>query len=110
LYIIRQGKIIETKATKIAIGGQQKDQQRIYENHEFELQNGDTIYLTTDGYADQFGGDKNKKLTTTKFKEMLLQIQNMTMQEQEIYLADFIEKWRSANEQVDDICVIGIRI
>jgi serine phosphatase RsbU (regulator of sigma subunit) len=110
LYIIRQGKLIETKATKIAIGGQQKDQQRIYENHEFELQNGDTIYLTTDGYADQFGGDKNKKLTTTKFKEMLLNIQNMTMQEQEIYLADFIEKWRSANEQVDDICVIGIRI
>lgn len=110
LYIIRQGELIETKATKMAIGGQQIDQQRIYENHEFELQKGDTIYLTTDGYADQFGGDKNKKLTTTKFKEMLLQIQDMTMQEQEIHLADFIEKWRGENEQVDDICVIGIRI
>ena len=110
LYLIRNGELIETKATKMPIGGQQKNEERFYQNHEFELQKNDTIYLTTDGYADQFGGEKGKKLTTSKFKEMLVSIQHLSMSEQEKYLSNFIENWRGANEQIDDICVIGIRV
>jgi serine phosphatase RsbU (regulator of sigma subunit) len=74
------------------------------------LQKNDTIYLTTDGYADQFGGERGKKLTTSKFKEMLLSIQHLSMPEQEAFLSDFIINWRGTNEQVDDICIIGIRV
>jgi len=109
-YIVRNGELVETKATKIPIGGQQKNEERFYQNHEFELQKNDTIYLTSDGYADQFGGEKGKKLTTSKFKEMLISIQHLSMTEQEKFLSDFILNWRGFNEQVDDICIIGIRV
>ena len=72
------------------------------------------MYICTDGYADQFGGNdsqiKGKKLMTKKFKEILLNIQDKTMKNQEIYLNDFIENWISNTEQIDDILVIGIQL
>jgi serine phosphatase RsbU (regulator of sigma subunit) len=111
LYLIRNGELIEVKATKMAIGGQQNDQQRIYENHELELQKGDTIYLSTDGYADQFGGDTGeKKLTKKRFKDLILSIQSKTLQEQGIALDKFITAYRKEIEQIDDILVIGVQI
>ena len=71
---------------------------------------GDMLYLSSDGFADQFGGEKGKKLTTKKMKEELLKISKRTMPEQETYLNTTIESWRVNIEQLDDICVIGIRI
>lgn len=62
------------------------------------------------GYADTFGEKENKKITTKKFKEILLSIQDKSMKEQEKYLDDFIENWKAGTEQVDDILVIGIRV
>jgi len=111
IWIIRkdQSEIEEMKATKKAIGGFTEDNQ-FFETHELKLQQGDTLYIFTDGYADQFGGIEGKKLMTKKFKETLLEIQNKTMQEQEIHLNTFIDNWQGKKEQVDDILVIGIRI
>ena len=63
----------------------------------------------TDGYADQFG-HTGKKLMTKKFREILIEIQHLTMDEQEKYLNDFIEGWKKGADQVDDILVIGVRI
>jgi serine phosphatase RsbU (regulator of sigma subunit) len=74
------------------------------------LQKGDTIYLFTDGYSDQFGGEKNKKFTKVKFKELLLSIQNLTMKEQRDVHYNAHTQWRGTQEQVDDICVIGVRV
>lgn len=101
--------IEEIKATKNAIGGFTENDQH-FETHEIQLQQGDTFYIFTDGYADQFGGEKGKKFTTKKFKQTLLEIQNMSMQEQEKLLSDVMDAWSSNTEQVDDILVIGIRI
>ena len=74
-----------------------------------KLEQGDTFYICTDGYADQFS-EKDKKLTTKNFKEILVNIQNKTMKEQEVYLDNFIEKWKAKTEQIDDILVIGVRL
>ncbi|MGE0566473.1 MAG: SpoIIE family protein phosphatase [Bacteroidia bacterium] len=111
LWLIRKGTnvITEYKPTKASIGGFTKLEQE-FVSHNIELNKGDTIYLFSDGYADTFGGEKDKKLTTRKFKEQLISIQNLEMKEQEKHLTDFIEDWRGSVEQIDDILVIGIRV
>lgn len=110
IWIIRNNsnELEEIKATKKAIGGFTDDEQH-FEQHELQFNSGDTFYLFTDGYADQFG-HSGKKLMTKKFREMLIDIQRLSMHEQEKHLNDFIENWKQDTEQVDDILVIGVRI
>ncbi len=110
LWIIRkdQLEIEEIKATKFAIGGLTEDTQE-FAKHTIGLQKGDAIYLFSDGYADQFS-PQDKKLMTRKFKEIILSIQNKTMEEQKEYLGSFIDEWKGNMEQTDDILVIGVRV
>jgi serine phosphatase RsbU (regulator of sigma subunit) len=110
LWIVRNGKneIEETKATKVAIGGLTEDDQE-FTKHTFDLQKGDTIYIFSDGYADQFS-PADKKLMTKKFKENILEIQNQTMAQQKQFLEKFINNWKAGMEQTDDILVIGVRV
>ncbi|PJC62116.1 MAG: hypothetical protein CO022_06235 [Flavobacteriales bacterium CG_4_9_14_0_2_um_filter_32_27] len=113
LYIIRPtvGKtfeLIEIKPNKQSIG--KIDNPEAYSTHTFELMKGDTLYLFTDGYADQFGGEKGKKLMYKPFKQMLLEFQEKSMEEQQEILEKHFENWRGDLEQVDDVCVIGVRI
>lgn len=111
LWIIRKDthNIEETKATKHAIAGFTEEQQQ-FEEHNLELQKGDSIYLFTDGYADQFGGELSKKLTSKSLKKLLLAQQHHNMNEQRMYYTEFIDKWMSGQEQVDDILLLGIKI
>jgi serine phosphatase RsbU (regulator of sigma subunit) len=111
LWIIRKEHAVveEIKGTRKAIGGFTEDDQH-FDSHELKLQAGDTFYIATDGYADQFGGESGKKLMTKKFKEILLDIQDKPMQEQKKHLNKFIENWKAEAEQVDDILVIGVRL
>ena len=111
LWVIKNNttEVEEIKATKHAIGGLTADNQ-IFEEHQIDLQKGDTFYLFSDGYADQFGGPNRKKLMTKKFKEILISIQHLSMLKQQEHLGNFIEEWRGNNEQIDDILVIGIRV
>ncbi len=110
-WFVRKGQkvIEEIQATKQAIGGFTEDNQN-YDTHEIKIQQGDTFYIFSDGYSDTFGGQEGKKLTIKKFKQILLDIQNRTMQEQEKHLDDFIENWKADIEQVDDILIIGVRL
>ncbi|HRG58983.1 MAG TPA: SpoIIE family protein phosphatase [Bacteroidia bacterium] len=100
--------LLEYKATKAAIGGLTDDKQT-FQLNEIQLQKGDTIYLSSDGFADQFS-PADKKLMTKRFKEILLGIQHLTMPEQGNYLDNFITEWRGNMEQTDDILVIGVRV
>lgn len=111
IWIVRQGQntIEEIKATKSAIGGLTSDTQ-FFENRSIELNPGDTIYIFTDGYADQFSGITGKKIMTKKFKNILLEIQSKPMNEQKTFLNNFVEGWRGDSEQVDDILIIGVRV
>jgi serine phosphatase RsbU (regulator of sigma subunit) len=110
IWIIRKDtrEVQEIKATKTAIGGLTPTDQT-FDQHEIILHPGDTIYLTSDGYADQFSPE-DKKLMTRKFKEVLLSICDKPMHEQEKHLRDFHVNWKGLMEQTDDILVIGIRI
>lgn len=109
VYLFKQGEFSEIKATKVAIGGHTMRTQE-FEQHEMILSKGDTFYLCTDGYADQFGGEKNKKMTTSRFKDLLKGMQNKNMDEQKDELYNAMNTWKGNNEQVDDVLVIGIRI
>ena len=110
LWIIRKGspEVEEIKGTKKGIGGR-TDHSAHFDTHTLKLQAGDTLYICTDGFADQFSGHNGKKLMTRKFKQILLEIQNKTMSEQEKYLEHFFENWRAETEQIDDVLVIGVR-
>jgi serine phosphatase RsbU (regulator of sigma subunit) len=97
------------KANKCAIGGFTEDHQ-VFESHELDLQKGEALYLFTDGYADQFGGEFGKKLTAKKFREGLISVANEPMTKQKFYLDNLVEIWKGKEFQVDDILVIGIKV
>lgn len=109
LWIVRNNKLIETKATKMSIGGTTPDSQ-LFQNHVVELQPGDMVYLSSDGYADQFGGIEGKKLMTKNLKEFLCSIVAESPQTQLKLLQTHFQEWKGKNEQVDDVCVLGVRI
>ena len=108
LWIIRNGELIETKANKQPIG--QFDNPEPYTTHSFDLVQGDSIYVFSDGYVDQFGGEKGKKFKSKAFRELLLSIQDKSMEEQKIVLDDAFENWKGDLEQIDDVCLIGVRV
>jgi serine phosphatase RsbU (regulator of sigma subunit) len=111
IWIIRKGQqeVEEIKATKKAIGGFTDDNQ-YFDTHEIKLQPGDTFYIFSDGYADTFGGPDGKKLTTKKFRQILMDMQDKSMKEQEQYLNLFIDGWKAATGLTDDLLVIGVRL
>ena len=110
LWLIRHGEINIYQPNKFPVGGLQILHDVNFISHKIELQKDDTIYIFSDGFADQFGGEQGKKLMTKKFKEILQSIQQLNISEQKDFLGNFFETWKGRNEQVDDVLVIGVRI
>jgi len=110
LWIIRKDshQLEEIKADKQPIG--KYASAKPFTTHQIELKVGDTIYIFTDGFQDQFGGLKQKKFKALQLKELLLANQKLTMNEQKKLLIKTFENWRGPLEQIDDVCVIGIRM
>lgn len=108
-YIIRNKELIELKGNKFPIGGMMLDEQRNYCADYFKLEKGDQVYLSSDGYVSQFGGEKSKKFTTKRFKDVLQAIQHLSMTEQKLELILELEDWMGEVAQVDDILVIGVK-
>jgi serine phosphatase RsbU (regulator of sigma subunit) len=109
LWIVRKGQLVDIKANKFPIAGIQEDQRR-FTGHTLPLQKGDCIYLSTDGYADQFGGPRGKKFMVKQLTNLLAGMRDLPMTEQRTVLEHKFNEWRGHNEQVDDVLVIGIRI
>ena len=108
VIIIRNGEIQELKPDRQPVGfhaGEQKP----FTHHELKLEKGDTFYIFSDGYPDQFGGPKDKKFMMKNFKKLLLSIQDKTMNEQKTILETTMAEWKGDTEQVDDILVMGVR-
>jgi two-component system, sensor histidine kinase LadS len=109
-YIVRSSEIIILKGDRFPIGGALTEEKKIFTTQEFGLQEGDSVYVFSDGYADQFGGAKGKKFMSRQFKELLLQVRDKPMNEQKSMLDARLSQWRGSLEQVDDVLVIGVRI
>jgi serine phosphatase RsbU (regulator of sigma subunit) len=107
LWIVRGAELSEIKADKQPIG--KSEDRTPFKTHALELVKGESFYLITDGYADQFGPD-DKKMMKKRFKELILSVQDKTMQEQETILDEHHVSWKGGMEQTDDVTVIGIRI
>jgi tetratricopeptide (TPR) repeat protein len=108
LWIIRSNTLEEIDPDKQPIG--YHPSMRPFTTHSIELQQGDCFYIFTDGFADQFGGEKGKKFKTSNFKKLLLSIHHETMDRQKELAEHTFDSWKRDFEQVDDVCVIGVRL
>jgi ligand-binding sensor domain-containing protein len=108
LWIIRNGELIEIKGDKQPIG--KFINAKPFTTHQVELQKEDIVFVFSDGYADQFGGDKGKKMKASNFKKLLLSIQDKAFSDQERLIDEAFEEWKGDMEQLDDVCVIGVKI
>ena len=109
LVHFRASKISEYRGDRMPIGifyGENKH----FTNHIIKLDKGDTMYLFTDGFADQFGGPDHSKYKTKNLKLLLSSIKELPMLEQKRALEEEFERWRDGGEQVDDVTIIGIRV
>ena len=127
LFIIREsaGEKMETKnvGSKLTLGSYDLNhifpdkmpisnypKMKPFSAQNIKLAKGDTLYMFSDGFADQLGGERGKKLLMKRFKDILLKIQEKNMDEQQKILNDFLNKWKNTNEQTDDIIVFGMRV
>jgi serine phosphatase RsbU (regulator of sigma subunit) len=109
LYLIRRGEVLETRADKVSIGRSSVHTSIRYTNHRVKIEPGDTAYMFSDGYADQFGGELMKKFKNRNLKALLLKINDQPMDRQRQLLDEAIENWKGELAQLDDILVIGRR-
>lgn len=112
LWILKDNDLHEIKADKIPIGTKQKDRtdQIEYTTHEISLDQKQSFYIFTDGYADQFGGPREKKYSTGKFKELLMRTSKNSFANQAELIKSEHTAWKGNNEQVDDILILGFTV
>lgn len=109
LYHFSNSEFNEIKGTKSSIGDSLRDE-KAFEDHVIPYEKGDTFYMSSDGYADQFGGDRGKKYMTKRFKNLLQEIQSLSLEEQKVRLKTEIETWMKNTEQTDDIIITGFQV
>jgi serine phosphatase RsbU (regulator of sigma subunit) len=109
LYLIRNNNLLEIKGDRMPIGIYQYTETD-FTNNEIQLQKDDCLYIFSDGYVDQFGGNSGKKLLTKTLKETLLKIHPEPMVKQKEMLQESLHNWKGYYKQIDDILIIGIRI
>jgi serine phosphatase RsbU (regulator of sigma subunit)/Tfp pilus assembly protein PilF len=114
IYYINSGQTEISEITKIPADrmpiGIHIRMDKGFTNHSIHYSKGDTIYMFSDGYQDQFGGENNHKLKSEKFRELLFSIHDRQMADQKDLLEGFFQKWRGEHEQLDDIIVIGLKL
>jgi serine phosphatase RsbU (regulator of sigma subunit) len=108
LYLVRNGELTEYKADRMPISHYPRLER--FANQEIQLQKGDQLYLFSDGYADQFGGEKRKKFKYKNFARLLVEITSRSMKEQHDILLKTIVAWQGEIEQIDDMVIVGIKI
>lgn len=108
LYLVKNGELTEIKADKQPI--EANPERKPYTTHRIEVDPGDVVYLFSDGFSDQFGGEKGKKFKYKPFKELLTTNYQQPMDRQHEILHEAFTKWMGEYEQVDDVCVMGVRV
>jgi len=109
MYVFKNGELIEVKGNKSPIGSFGHSFDKLFTSQKMSMNKGDTMYLFTDGLQDQFGGVAGKKFMIKRFRDLLTEIQPLSMKEQKTYLDAEMDKWQGKYEQTDDMLLIGIR-
>jgi serine phosphatase RsbU (regulator of sigma subunit) len=110
LIVIKKGLLTKVDSDRFPIGGSHDTRDMKFSMHRFFVEPGDTLYMFSDGYADQFGGPKGKKFMMKNLLLKLETIQHLSMQEQALALEQVFEEWKADYQQVDDVLFVGIRI
>ncbi len=110
LYHVRDGKVTVYKADRFPIGMIDGQANKRFTNKRVEARPGDMLYIFTDGFADQFGGEKEKKFKTVKIRALLSKIYMLPVEEQKQRLEEAIREWMGDLDQIDDILFIGTRL
>jgi serine phosphatase RsbU (regulator of sigma subunit) len=110
LWLVRKGdeSVEEIKPDRQAIG--MVENPSLFKEHKLKLKVGDSIYLFSDGYPDQFGGPKGKKYLRVKMKKFVLSIQNQSMNEQLVSFDNEYNSWKGNSDQIDDVCIMGVKV
>ncbi len=109
VYLVRNGELQDLQGNKQPIGiyiGEQKP----FTMQEIDVMPGDQFYITSDGFTDQFGGPRGKKFKSSNFEKMLLAMYSLPMNEQKVHVEKTFNDWKGTLEQLDDVCVFGVRI
>jgi serine phosphatase RsbU (regulator of sigma subunit) len=109
LYLFKKGELLEIKGNKFPIGSFQYDSEKLFTEHRLNVNSGDTIYMFSDGYQDQFGGPSGKKFMVGEFRDMLQNIQALPMHEQVSNVEKRLEQWQGDMDQTDDVLLMGVR-
>ncbi|MCB8999972.1 MAG: DUF4154 domain-containing protein [Bacteroidales bacterium] len=107
IFLVQGGELVHIKADKMPVAVY--DTMTPFTLQTFQLRKGDTFYIFSDGYVDQFGGENQKKFLTKNFKEVIMTLQDKNMYEQGVRLDEIFEEWKKDVDQVDDVTVIGLR-
>ena len=110
MYIISDGEMKIVKPDKLEIGVNSDGVPDDYTNHIIQLKEGDSIYLLSDGFADQFGGPKGKKFMYKQLRDTLVELNNYPMKEQKEKLLTIFQNWKGFEDQVDDVLLMGVRV
>ena len=108
LLLFRKGELIEYKGDRMPVGVYKYE--RNFTNYSIQLQQGDNIYMFSDGYIDQFGGKYGRKYRINNFKKLLASIQNVGINKQQQVLENTLNNWQAEYQQIDDIVVLGVKI
>lgn len=110
VYLLLESNLIKVKADPFPIGFVMENEFFSFSNHQYQFIRGDQIFLSSDGYTDQFGGPDDKKFGIRKFRKLLSSNHHLPMHEQKSILIDTFENWKKHHEQLDDVLVMGIRL
>ena len=110
LIVDPKGEMQRIEGDKFPVGGIQIQEKRCFKTHTVQADDGTMAYLFSDGYADQFGGEKGKKFMLRRFHSLLADIHLMTADEQQAALRHTFEDWKQNHEQVDDVLIAGIQL
>ena len=107
LWVVRHHELLEVKANRQPVGVHAK--MVPFETQEFILEDNDLLYIFSDGYADQFGGSQSKKFFKKNLKSKLISIAELPIDQQLEKLYACFEEWKGDHEQIDDVCILGLR-
>lgn len=109
VILVIDGEQHYVRGNRASVGGDSVTE-KFYDDQEYHLREGDMVYLFTDGYCDQFGGEAGKKMKISRLKEVLEDIFHLPVAQQQKEINDFFFDWMGSNDQVDDVLFMGMRV